>query len=323
MTGDTAAVPARAEILRELAEGLGRPQKEIQPKYFYDARGSALFEEITRLPEYYLTRTERALLERWMPTWIGALRPRSLVELGAGSAAKTRIILDAMHQTGEAEVYAPVDVSEEFLAETSGRVRREYMEMQVIPVVADISAAFHLPEALPRPTLHALLGSTLGNFAPAAAAALLGRMRGEMEASDRLLLGVDLRKDPARVEAAYNDARGVTAEFNRNALRVLNRQTGANFIPEAFEHRAFYNSEEHRIEMHLVSSRLQRVRVPRLGTFRLAEGESIRTEISCKHDRESISALFADAGLTVDEWETDEEGAYALVLGAGVKGPTR
>ncbi|HEX7239411.1 MAG TPA: L-histidine N(alpha)-methyltransferase [Longimicrobiaceae bacterium] len=311
-----AETAAPAAMLADLREGLSRPQKELPPKYFYDVRGSELFEEITRLPEYYLTRTERALLERWMPVWAASLRPRSLVELGAGSAVKTRIVLDAMRATGEARSYVPVDVSADFLAATAEALRGEYPGLEVVPAVADISEAFELPRGLPGPTLHAFLGSTLGNFAPEGAAALLRQVRAAMAPGDRFLLGVDLRKDPARVEAAYNDARGVTAEFNRNMLRVLNREAGADFDPEAFEHRAFYNREEHRIEMHLVSSRPQTVSVPGIGPVRLVEGESIRTEISCKHDRGSVTALLGAAGLEVAEWETDAEGLYALVLGA-------
>ena len=307
---------APAGMLAELREGLSRPQKELPPKYFYDVRGSELFEEITDLPEYYLTRTERALLERWMPGWTAALRPRALVELGAGSAAKTRIVLDAMAAAGRPETYVPVDVSAAFLADAAARLRAEYPALAVVPAVADISEAFELPAGLPRPTLFAFLGSTIGNFAPAGAAALLRQVRRAMADGDRFLMGVDLRKDPARIEAAYNDARGVTAEFNRNMLRVLNREAGADFDPDAFEHRAFYNREDHRIEMHLVAPAPQAVHVPGMGTVRLAAGESIRTEISCKHDRGSVAALFAAAGLVVERWQTDAEGLYALVLGA-------
>jgi L-histidine N-alpha-methyltransferase len=317
VTAELAPAAPGARMRAELREGLSRAQKELPPKYFYDTRGSELFEEITRLPEYYLTRTERALLERWMPVWITTLRPRALVELGAGSAAKTRIVLTAMHGTESGELYVPVDVSAQFLEETAARLREEYPGLEVTPAVADISENFALPP-LPAPALYAFLGSTLGNFAPAEAEALLRRVRRGMRAGDRFLLGVDLRKDPARIEAAYNDARGVTAEFNRNVLRVLNREAGADFDPEAYEHRAFYDREAHRIEMHLVSRRAQRVRIPGVGVFALGAGESIRTEISCKHSRESVAALLEGAGLEIAAWETDAEGLYALVLGAPV-----
>lgn len=318
MTDLANAAPPAADpaVLREIADGLSRPQKELSPKFFYDERGSRLFEEITRLPEYYLTRTERALLQRWMPEWIGGLAPRALVELGAGSAEKTRIVLDAIVLAVESGVYVPVDVSAEFLDQTAARISAAYPSISVVPVVADMTADFALSAELPHPTLHAFLGSTIGNFAPEPAVALLRRVRGRMGETDRFLMGVDLRKDPSLIEAAYDDAAGVTAEFNRNMLRVLNREAGADFDADAFEHRAFYDRAEHRIEMHLVAPAAQTVHVPGVGDVRLFAGESIRTEISCKHDRASVEALFEAAGLAVDRWRTDAEGLYALLLGA-------
>ena len=311
-----AETAAPAGMLADLRAGLSLPQKELPPKYFYDVRGSELFEEITRLPEYYLTRTERGLLERWMPEWAAALRPRALVELGAGSAVKTRIVLDAMAEAGAAEVYVPVDVSAEFLADTAARLQAEYPSLRVVPAVADISEEFELPGGLPGPMLVAFLGSTIGNFAPAGAAALLRQVRGAMQPGDRFLMGVDLRKDPARIEAAYNDSRGVTAEFNRNMLRVLNALAGADFDPGAFAHRAFYHRELHRIEMHLVPAEPQSVAIPGVGAIEIAAGESIRTEISCKHDRASVDAMLEAAGMRVMRWETDDDGLYAILLAA-------
>lgn len=297
----------------EVREGLGREQKELPPKFFYDARGSELFERITELPEYYPSRTERALLTEWMPRWIEGLGTRTLVELGAGSAAKTRVILDAM-EDGTGEMFVPIDVSAEFLRATADAVRREYPAMRIVPVVADLSAGWHLPDDHPSPTLHAFLGSTIGNFPPDAAVRLLRRVRAAMRPGDSFLLGVDLRKDVAVLEAAYNDAQGVTAEFNRNVLRVLNRELGADFDVEAFRHRAFYNGAEHCVEMHLVAERPQRVRIPGVGTAEFRAGESIRTEISCKHDRRSVEAMFAASGLRTERWVTDDEARYALVL---------
>jgi L-histidine N-alpha-methyltransferase len=194
-------------------------------------------------------------------------------------------------------------------------VRGAYPGLEVRPVAADFTAGVPLPP-LPRPVLHALLGSTIGNFAPDEAAALLGATRQQMGLGDRFLMGVDLRKDPARIEAAYNDAAGVTAEFNRNMLRVVNALAGADFDADAYEHRAFYDRSEHRIEMHLVAARAQTVTVPGAGRWTMAAGESIRTEISCKHDRASVDALFAAAGLRVERWAADEEGLFAIVLGA-------
>jgi L-histidine N-alpha-methyltransferase len=310
------AAVAYPALLAEVADGLSRPQKELSPKFFYDERGSRLFEEITRLPEYYLTRTERSLLERWMPEWVGTLAPRALVELGAGSAEKTRIVLDAIASTVESAVYVPVDVSAEFLDESAARIRAAYPSIAVIPLVADMTGAFALPAGLPHPTLHAFLGSTIGNFAPDDAVELLQRVRGRMTETDRFLMGVDLRKDPARIEAAYDDAAGVTAEFNRNMLRALNAMTGADFDVDAWEHRAFYNREAHWIEMHLVSPRDHSVSIPGAGTFHFAAGETIRTEISAKHDRASVEAMFDAAGLTIERWVTDADGLYALTLAA-------
>jgi L-histidine N-alpha-methyltransferase len=301
-----------AGVLEEVRDGLGRAPKELPPKFFYDERGSELFEAITRLPEYYLTRAEAALLGRWMPAWLDVLRPASLVELGAGSAVKTRLILDAVPA---AEVYVPVDVSADFLEATARGVRDAYPGLEVRAVAADFTAAFALP-GLPHPTLHAFLGSTIGNFAPDDAVALLRATRARMGTHDRFLMGVDLRKDPATIEAAYNDAAGVTAEFNRNMLRVVNARTGADFDVDAYEHRAFYDRAEHRVEMHLVASRPQTVTVPGAGRWTVAAGESIRTEISCKHDRASIGTLFAAAELRVERWEDD--GLFAIILGAPV-----
>jgi L-histidine Nalpha-methyltransferase len=304
------------EAAREVDAGLARSPRELPPKFFYDERGSQLFERITRLPEYYPTRTERALLERCMPEWMRAAAPRTVVELGAGSGEKTRTVLAAVLAASSTAAYLPVDVSAEFLAGAAESIAEAFPSLEVVPVVADITDAFTLPEGLARPALHLFLGSTIGNFTPPEAAALLGRVRGRMEGADRFLLGVDLRKDPARIEAAYNDSAGVTAEFNLNMLRVVNRRAGTDFDLGAWEHSAFYDRAEHRIEMHLVARRAQTVTVPGGGRFAFAAGESIRTEISAKHDQGSVEAMFAAAGLRVERWETDADGAYALALGA-------
>lgn len=313
---------AGGRMLAEVAAGLAARPKELPPKYFYDHRGSELFEEITRLPEYYLTRVERALLEARVPSLVRRLGSRTLVELGAGSGEKTRVILDAMRAAGTAALYVPIDVSATFLGQTAARLRREYPGLAVEPAVADISEALNLPRRLPRPALLAFLGSTIGNFPPPESVRLLHRVRSAMRVDDRFLMGVDLRKDPARIEAAYNDARGVTAEFNRNMLRVLNQELGADFVPEHFEHLAFYEPSAHRIEMHLVSPEAQAVRVPGIGTVRFAAGESVRTEISCKHDQASVAELFDEAGLELEEWITDAEALFALAVGGpAVGGP--
>jgi len=223
-----------------------------------------------------------------------------------------------MRAAGTAELYVPIDVSATFLAETAARLRREYPRLLVEPLVADISEDFNLPRKVPSPALVAFLGGTIGNFYPPAAIRLLSRVRAAMAWSDRFLMGVDLRKDVARIEAAYNDSRGVTAEFNRNMLRVLNHELGAEFDPMAFEHRAFYDRAGHRIEMHLVSRRAQRVMIPGIGEVPFAAGETLRTEISAKFDRASVAELFAAAGLAIEGWRTDGHRLFALVVGAPV-----
>ena len=305
---------SHSELLRDVAWGLSRPQKELPPKYFYDRRGSELFDEITRLPEYYLTRAERALLDCWSGPLMAALRPAALVELGAGSADKTRFLLDAMVYAGSGALYVPIDVSAEFLDDTAARLRDEYPTLGIEPLVGDIAAPLGFGSALPAPAIIAFLGSTIGNFDPAGASRLLRNVADVMRPGDRFLLGADLRKDPRLIERAYNDSQGVTAEFNLNVLRVLNRELGADFDLSRFEHRAFYDRALHRIEMHLVSTDDQVVRIPSVGNVRFAGGESIRTEISGKYDRESIARLLSAANMRADRWITDAASTYALVV---------
>ena len=305
----------RGAMRAEVAEGLSRPQKELSPKWFYDRRGSELFEEITRLPEYYPTRTERRLLREHVPGWVADHLPRTLVELGAGAADKTRAILDAMREVIDGRVYVPVDISGEFLDGVAESLRAEYPRTEIRPVVADMSEALPLPASLPGPILFALLGSTIGNFPDAEAAALLRRVRSRMGEDDRFLLGFDLVKDVEVLEAAYNDAAGVTAAFNLNVLSVLNRELGADFDPDAFRHRAVFDADERRIEMHLVATRPLAVTIPGAGSFAFAEGETVRTEVSCKYDRARVDALFAAAGLRRDRWAEADPG-FALVLAA-------
>lgn len=304
----------RSEMLRDVARGLAMPQKELDPKYFYDETGSALFEQITDLPEYYLTRAERKLLESNIPGIVSLLEPRCLIELGAGSASKTRIILDAMVATVSNPQYVPVDVSGEFLEQSAERLRRVYPALDVRTAVGDFSRPLDLP-AIDRPALFAFLGSTIGNFEYDAAVRILSNIASNMQPDDRFLLGADLRKDVRIIEAAYNDSAGVTAEFNLNVLRVLNRELGADFDIDAFRHRAEYNRDQHRIEMHLDSTSDQVVSIPHLGEFQVHEGESIRTELSCKYDKRTIGRLFSQAGLCLDTWIVDDDGLFALAMG--------
>ena len=301
----------RSDVRRELSQ----PQKELDPKYFYDERGSDLFEQITRLPEYYPTRAERALLEATMPDLIEEIQPASLVELGAGSASKTRVILDAMRESGNAVQYVPVDVSAECLAETARRLRDEYPGMQIDPAVADFSSDLRFP-VIERRALFAFLGSTIGNFIEEDAVAILARIASHMRADDAFILGVDLRKNHDVIEAAYNDSAGVTAEFNLNVLRVLNRELGSDFDLAEFRHRAFYDPERHRIEMHLIANSDQTVRIPEIGDIEILAGESIRTELSHKYNREAVASLFDQSGLCLEQWLTGEGEAFAIVVGS-------
>jgi L-histidine N-alpha-methyltransferase len=304
----------RREILADVRAGLFHAPRELSPKYFYDERGSELFEEITRLPEYYLTRAEREILTARASEIVDVVQPRTLVELGAGSAEKTRLLLTAMTERRDDIVYVPVDVSEDFLELTARALESEYDSLRVIPVAADITASLDLPETLAGPVLFAFLGSTIGNFPVAVAIALLRRVRARMKPRDRLLLGTDLRKDPSILNSAYNDAQGVTAEFNRNVLRVLNSELGADFAPERFAHRAFYDEREHRVEMHLEAIGDQAVHIPGLPTLVLRDGDDIRTELSHKYDRAAVDRLLGAAGLRVARWYTDTGRRFALSI---------
>ena len=301
-------------LAEDVRRGLTSRPKTIPPKYFYDARGSRLFEAITRLPEYYQTRTETSILERWAPGLVRDLRPAALIEFGSGSAAKTRVLLDCMQSEGVLEGYGPLDVSADASRRASEALVREYPELRVEGVVGD----FERPHDLPFPgrrRLLAFLGSTIGNFDPDRSVEFLRRVAGEMTAADGFLIGFDLVKDRETLEPAYNDAAGVTEEFNLNLLRVLNRELRADFDLRNFEHRAFFNEPESRIEMHLVSLRAQTVR---LGAIDLEaefeRGESIRTELSHKYTRRSVERLFAAGGLRLAAWETDPAHRFALAL---------
>ncbi len=304
----------RLQVLADVRAGLARQPRELPSKYFYDERGSRLFEEITQLPEYYPTRAEREILLDRAADIAQLTAACTLVELGAGSAAKTRILLEAMQERTSDVVYVPVDVSDDFLHQTGAALEEEYPALRVRPVVADIGVAFELPASLPQPSLFAFLGSTIGNFDWTSAVALLRRVRAQMRAGDRFLLGTDLRKDVATLEAAYNDSAGVTAEFNRNILRVINAELGADFDPDAFAHRAHYDSEQHRIEMHLYAHGPQTVTVPGVGTLRFADGENLRTELSHKYDRDAVDRLADAARLRVAHWFTDGAARFALSL---------
>lgn len=308
---------SRQQMVRDVRRGLMSRPRELSPKYFYDERGSELFEEITQLPEYYLTRAERSLLEAAIADVVASVKPCSLVELGAGSATKTRIILDAMRVQGCAESYVPIDVSRDFLEATAVQLKAEYPEMRIVPVVSDITEAFSLPD-IPPPTLIAFLGSTIGNFPREPAVKLLSHVAGSMSPTDRFLLGADLRKDPEVIRRAYNDSRGVTAAFNLNILERLNRELGANFPIDAFEHLASYSTEHHRIEMHLVANRAVKVMIPEIGEISFSRGESIRTELSYKYDLPAIEDILDRSGLKLESWLPADDGSFALALARSV-----
>ncbi|MFL5467085.1 MAG: L-histidine N(alpha)-methyltransferase [Gemmatimonadaceae bacterium] len=304
---------SRQQMVRDVRLGLTRSPKQLSPKYFYDERGSELFEEITQLSEYYLTRAERALLEQKIGEIVRTARPCSLVELGAGSATKTHIILDEMIATGCAECYVPVDVSKDFLEATAIQLRADYPNVRITPVVSDITEAFALPPVA-SPTLVAFLGSTIGNFSREQAIQLLSHMSRSMGPTDRFLLGADLIKDPEIINRAYNDSKGVTAAFNLNVLNRLNRELNANFPIDGFDHRAFYNSEQHRVEMHLIARRPVKVVIPEIGEISFEKGESIRTELSYKYDRPMLEDILSASGLAIEQWMPADDGSFVLAL---------
>ena len=308
----------REEMRRELRVGLSQVPREIPPKYFYDARGSALFDEITRLPEYYLTRVETRMLRPLAPSLAERLTVTELLELGSGYSTKTEILLDAFSRTDRLERYLAVDVSEASLRIAGERLLARYPKLTVHGIVADFARQL---DRLPRggPRLVAFLGSTIGNFAPEEATQFLSSLAGILGPDDYFLLGTDLIKDLNLMEDAYNDHDGVTAEFNRNVLSVLNDELGAGFQAEQFEHVAFYDDLNCWIEMRLRSLRPVVARLFGLDDERpfvlsLEKGEEIRTEISCKYTRESVSRLLASGGLELLEWHTEEDPYFALSL---------
>jgi L-histidine N-alpha-methyltransferase len=294
--------------------GLSAPFKELPPKYFYDERGSILFEEITRLPEYYPTRAERAILDRRGEEVVAAAEPSTLMELGSGSAMKTRRLLDAMRDAGSLEAYVPVDISEEITRHTAGQLVEEYPGLRVHGVICDYET--HL-ERVPREPggLIAFLGGTIGNFQPQIRRSFLARIASLMYPEDRFLLGTDLVKDRDRLEAAYNDSAGVTAEFNKNVLQVLNRELGADFDPAAFVHLAFWDELNSWIDIRLRSLARQTVTIPTLGMeVEFADGEEMRTEISAKFTRDQLEAVYREVGLEIVDWWTDPDYLFALSL---------
>jgi dimethylhistidine N-methyltransferase len=310
-------VNARGDFERSVVEGLCASPKFLPCRFFYDAEGSRLFEEICNLPEYYLTRAERAILVERAGDIVARTPPgAALVELGSGSAAKTRLLIEALlARDGEAR-FVPVDISEAMLRESSEVLHADYPSLEILAVCAEYEEGLRrVREAVRGPKLVVWLGSNVGNFERAAAAEFLGRLRGSMKPEDRLLLGVDLRKDREVLEAAYDDARGVTARFNKNLLARINRELRGRFDLESFRHCARYLEEEGRIEMHLVSERAQKVEIAAAGiVVPFERGEAIHTEDSYKYSLEEIDALARRAGFGVEERWLDPEGLFSLTL---------
>jgi len=307
--------PDERTLAFDVLDGLTRPFKEIPPKHFYDTEGSRLFDEITRLPEYYPTRTERAILEASAAALVESTRAAELVELGSGVPTKTLLVLDAMRDAGTLDRYVPFDVSEVVLRESAEHLVERYPGVRVYGVVGDFERHLGALPAPEGPRVIAFLGGTIGNFPPGSRRRFLRSIARVLRPRDALLLGTDLVKDPAILEAAYNDAAGVTAAFNRNILAVVNRELDADFDLGAFEHVAFYDREQEWIEMRLRALRPQVVHVRGLGLdVHFANREELRTEISAKFTRARVEADLAAAGLHLRDFLTDPDALFALSL---------
>ncbi|MCF3122638.1 L-histidine N(alpha)-methyltransferase [Streptomyces arenae] len=304
---DATDAALRADVLH----GLTRTPKSLPPKWFYDARGSALFEEITTLPEYYPTRAEREILVDRSPRIAEVTGARTLIELGSGSSAKTRHLIDAL---ASLHTYVPVDVSESALTGAANTLLAQRPSLDVHALIADFTRGLALP-GTPGPRLIAFLGGTIGNLLPAERAAFLSSVRGLLSPGDALLLGTDLVKDESVLVTAYDDGAGVTAAFNKNVLTVMNRELGADFDQDAFAHVAVWDREREWIEMRLRSTADQTVKIPALDmTVDFTAGEELRTEISAKFREDGVRTELAAAGLKLTHWWTDARERFALSL---------
>jgi L-histidine N-alpha-methyltransferase len=304
----------RAALRRDVRVGLTAEPKELPPKWFYDEAGSELFDRITRLPEYYPTRREREILEREAHAIVDESGADTLVELGSGTSEKTQLLLAAFERQGRLRRFIPFDVSEATLRAAARRVAADHPEIDVHAVVGDFE---HHLGLIPREgrRMVVFLGGTIGNLVPSERKSFLAEIADGLDAGESLLLGTDLVKSPDRLVAAYDDPRGITAAFNRNVLRVINRELGADFVPEGFDHVAVWDAENEWIEMRLRSAHAQRVHVADLDlAVDFAAGEEMRTEVSAKFRREVVEAELAGAGLTLVRWWTDQNGDFALSL---------
>ncbi|WP_433548949.1 L-histidine N(alpha)-methyltransferase [Streptomyces sp. CA-294286] len=300
-----------ADLRADVRQGLGHNPKSLPPKWFYDARGSELFEEITRLPEYYPTRAEREILHDRAGEIAAACGARTLVELGSGSSEKTRILLDALPGLHS---YLPVDVSESALTLAAGALLAERPSLSVHALIADFTRGLALPDT-PGPRLVAFLGGTLGNLLPGERNVFLKSVRSLLRADDCLLLGTDLVKDEATLVAAYDDAAGVTATFNKNVLNVLNRELDADFDPDDFAHVARWDREHEWIEMRLRARSALTVKVRELDlAVTFEKDEELRTEVSAKFREQGVREELGAAGMELSHWWTDRAGRFALSL---------
>ncbi|MFF7450192.1 MULTISPECIES: L-histidine N(alpha)-methyltransferase [unclassified Streptomyces] len=304
---DATDAALRADVLK----GLTRSPKTLPPKWFYDAHGSELFDRITELPEYYPTRAEREILVARAGEIAAATGARTLVELGSGSSEKTRHLIDALTAL---HTYVPVDVSESALTQAGQALAEERPGLEIHALIADFTAELALP-GTPGPRLVAFLGGTIGNLLPAERAEFFASVRALLSPGDALLLGTDLVKDENVLVPAYDDAAGVTAQFNKNVLTVVDRELGADFDPGAFDHVALWDAENEWIEMRLRSRTAQTVKIPALDlAVDFAAGEELRTEVSAKFRKEGVRAELAASGLELSHWWTDEQGRFALSL---------
>ncbi|MCX4672072.1 L-histidine N(alpha)-methyltransferase [Streptomyces sp. NBC_01381] len=304
---DATDAALRADVL----QGLTRTPKTLPPKWFYDARGSALFDEITTLPEYYPTRAEREILQTRAAEIAAVTDARTLIELGSGSSEKTRHLIDALPSL---HTYVPVDVSESALTGAANTLLASRPALDVHALIADFTRGLALP-GTPGPRLVAFLGGTIGNLLPAERAAFLTSVRALLSPGDALLLGTDLVKDESVLVSAYDDGAGVTAAFNKNVLTVINRELGADFDPDAFSHVAVWDREHEWIEMRLRSRATQTVKIPALDlAVDFERHEEMRTEVSAKFREDGVRAELSAADLKLTHWWTDERGRFALSL---------
>lgn len=297
-------------MLEEVKEGLGKSQKQLPSKFFYDERGSELFEQITRLEEYYLTRSEREILEENISDISDCIGSNTmLVELGSGSSNKTRLLLDHLH---DLSAYVPVDISEEYLLKVVSQLRKDYPRISIIPAFADYTSYFDLPDLSGAYDYQVVFfpGSTIGNFRPDTVRTFMNNLASLTDENSGMLIGVDLKKDKERLEAAYNDKQGITAKFNKNMLVRLNWELNADFEVDQFSHRAFYNEDEGRMEMHLISEAEQTVTIGG-EEFMFEKGESIHTENSYKYSLDEFDELVSD-WYSVEKIWTDIEDNFSL-----------